>query len=1323
MVDAHRFLYTVLLALVRHKRDSKIIISFDPGKGQLFLNGKELPLAGEGCSKAGLENRIHFLAGELGIRELTVSHADAALRALLKDRGTASKNEIIEVLLSSTLRKDSGSDVIKQWRQAFEMRVIKAAFEHFRIEWLHEIPEEKWHDYLESGPLLEKWPRRLLEDKFWAYIDTAFPGIEPFRLDQIWTDLHLINPDEPGEFLDNVVESSFSKLLDYRYEERQWFAQPAAFVMEQLQGTTAVIGAPGSGKTTMLKWLARQLILNPDGKFLLPLFVSLRQYALVRRSSIPGNCPNIVDYAVQTAGIQNKRQRELWLNFLAYLAGSQRDNILLLLDGWDEVPAEDRILLKKELEDLSHGYSYVITSRPSAYPRNLPTDRFYEIAELPWDSIYKLVIQWFEAQGSSAMADSVLKYLDKYPDLKRMARNPFLLSLVCGFTFSRYHNSSISLPRSRTELYRESVRSIIEYHNSYYPETPFDGGTCRMLERLAYWLFTDAPNAPRYTFDLSDFKNSGGSKKYMETVLKPSRFITKHDYRGESFHFLHTTFQEYFAACHIGKKDKAEVEELFRKMAYDAGWQEIFLFTAGQARESVSVERQFWKCMQKLAVSPDCFGFIYIQLARYSAEYGVIDGGLQLLGLDLREKLWQFIISEEKINHYVDAYILLDAVGYVKQVKDYLAQPNIPSRLEAKLLRTLGRVKTTDTSDELVRQIINGEKNAGAVAAYQLTRVLDNRGLHRLLKEARNPDRPTAVRKRIINALGYSGRLEAIDVLYGIAKESEELTCPAITALGHISGDSAALWLKKLFEESDKSETRLAVVSALGNCRCLQARDYLLYLLALSFEGHQLIEKILEELSEMPINRGFEMLIEYMDHPGSLVRGAAAAALVNAAPGRGIVADVLLKAGKEDPEPTVRGQALASLRNRARPSDARTLARIIESGKGTDDEKANALRTLVNTASRHRHLEDGTWLHQLALRIVSEALKQKYSNSPTLEAAQVSYLLGNDTAPLLMEIVSDDSYSPSVRESAVASLGKLKYKPAEALLMDLMTRFPECEGDEDIMEEHPGKRLAQRSAEALTDINPTALLNRGGKTARNALADFARINGYFVFNDHILDAAGKRISDTPDNQEDSKIDLVALKRKNKKQKKKKILYLSANQVGARHLKLDEEYREIETALRGSKKRRLFQLIPKLAVRYTDFRQALLDHEPHIVHFSGHGTEDGLMVLDEIGAFPKLMPTKAVSELFKHCSGYIRCVILSACYSESQAEAIVKYIPYVIGMKKEIKVTSATVFTAGFYDALGAGRSIEDAFQFGRQAIMQSSPELQRHLIPVLKKRE
>jgi len=67
--------------------------------------------------------------------------------------------------------------------------------------------------------------------------------------------------------------------------------------------------------------------------------------------------------------------------------------------------------------------------------------------------------------------------------------------------------------------------------------------------------------------------------------------------------------------------------------------------------------------------------------------------------------------------------------------------------------------------------------------------------------------------------------------------------------------------------------------------------------LALPTEDSQLTEKILEELSEMRLNRGFEMLIEYLNHHDSQVRGATAAALVNGSPGESRVADVLLKAG------------------------------------------------------------------------------------------------------------------------------------------------------------------------------------------------------------------------------------------------------------------------------------------------------------------------------------------------------------------------------------------------------------------------------------------
>lgn len=72
------------------------------------------------------------------------------------------------------------------------------------------------------------------------------------------------------------------------------------------------------------------------------------------------------------------------------------------------------------------------------------------------------------------------------------------------------------------------------------------------------------------------------------------------------------------------------------------------------------------------------------------------------------------------------------------------------------------------------------------------------------------------------------------------------------------------------------------------------------------------------------------------------------------------------------------------------------------------------------------------------------------------------------------------------------------------------------------------------------------------------------------------------------------------------------------------------------------------------------------------------------------------------------------------YSGKQAAAISKNIDYVIGMRKDIDDKAAIEFAAGFYDALGAGKPVEEAFEFGRNAIQFKFPEIPEHLIPVMK---
>lgn len=166
----------------------------------------------------------------------------------------------------------------------------------------------------------------------------------------------------------------------------------------------------------------------------------------------------------------------------------------------------------------------------------------------------------------------------------------------------------------------------------------------------------------------------------------------------------------------------------------------------------------------------------------------------------------------------------------------------------------------------------------------------------------------------------------------------------------------------------------------------------------------------------------------------------------------------------------------------------------------------------------------------------------------------------------------------------------------------------------------------------------------------------------------------------------------------------KILLLAVNPKNTTQLRLDKEVREIDNALARSKECDRLQLIQKWAVRAKDIQRAVLDLEPDIVHFSGHGAgEQGLAIEDEAG-FAKPLDTQAIANLFSLFADQVNCVVLNACYSEVQAQAIAEHIPHVIGMNTKIGDVAATKFATGFYDALGAGRDIEFAYRFGVSSI-------------------
>lgn len=166
-----------------------------------------------------------------------------------------------------------------------------------------------------------------------------------------------------------------------------------------------------------------------------------------------------------------------------------------------------------------------------------------------------------------------------------------------------------------------------------------------------------------------------------------------------------------------------------------------------------------------------------------------------------------------------------------------------------------------------------------------------------------------------------------------------------------------------------------------------------------------------------------------------------------------------------------------------------------------------------------------------------------------------------------------------------------------------------------------------------------------------------------------------------------------------------VLFMAANPLDQTQLRLDEEARAITDMIRKAKHRDAVGLVSYWAVRPLDLLQALNEHQPRIVHFSGHGSDQDEIVFQDNNGATKLVSKEAITQTMAAAAGEIQLVFFNTCYSRNQAEAVVQHVCAAIGMKTSIGDEAARVFAAAFYSAIGFGLSLRIAFDQAKAAIM------------------
>ena len=166
----------------------------------------------------------------------------------------------------------------------------------------------------------------------------------------------------------------------------------------------------------------------------------------------------------------------------------------------------------------------------------------------------------------------------------------------------------------------------------------------------------------------------------------------------------------------------------------------------------------------------------------------------------------------------------------------------------------------------------------------------------------------------------------------------------------------------------------------------------------------------------------------------------------------------------------------------------------------------------------------------------------------------------------------------------------------------------------------------------------------------------------------------------------------------------RILFIAVNDDQAR-LALDEEHHAIRDSLAPWRER--FVLESALALRIDELGRELRDHSPHVVHFGGHGTQAGELLLKDGARSFAGISTDALQSLLRENARDLKLVVLNACFSREHASAACDIAGIAIGMSRQISDEAAIAFSRTLYETLAGARSVLDAFGKARAEIKRT----------------
>ena len=142
-----------------------------------------------------------------------------------------------------------------------------------------------------------------------------------------------------------------------------------------------------------------------------------------------------------------------------------------------------------------------------------------------------------------------------------------------------------------------------------------------------------------------------------------------------------------------------------------------------------------------------------------------------------------------------------------------------------------------------------------------------------------------------------------------------------------------------------------------------------------------------------------------------------------------------------------------------------------------------------------------------------------------------------------------------------------------------------------------------------------------------------------------------------------------------------------------------------------------------AVRPLDVLQAINECNPRVVHFSGHGSDNDEIVFQDESGIAEPVTKEAIVQVMRAGSGSIHLVVFNTCYSSNHAEAVVGHVEAAVGMNTSIgDDAGSNLCPHSFYSAIGFGKSVNEAFEQAKAALMLEKYSRRRYARVVCRRR-